>query len=185
MLDAASIADSAFPTEPFACPYCGQMLGPQCRVCVACKKSIDPADIREVGPVLGKSELQTPRPPVAAPARFSWAIFFLVFSVAWLAAVISLEIWGPDMTRAYFGLLPLISAPWVIFDAHRKHIARPLRWGLGSLILWVIIFPWYLARRRTPEAPCRFAEGMGLPIVLLVYLLCLIVLIVVFKVPVK
>ena len=27
-----------FPTEPFPCPSCGQLLAPSCRVCVACKE---------------------------------------------------------------------------------------------------------------------------------------------------
>jgi hypothetical protein len=186
MIDAAALAtDSAFPNEPFPCPHCGQMLGPRCRVCVACKNSIDPADIRTFQPVVHAIEPQTPLPPAIAPARFSWKIFFLVFSVAWLTAIVVLEIWGPEKGQAYLGLIPLISAPWVIFDAHQKRIARPFRWGIGSLILWIVIFPWYLARRKTPKAPCPFVEGIGLPILLLVYIIVLIVLIVVFKVPVK
>lgn len=186
MLDTVALpADSAFPNEPFACPHCGQMLGPGCRVCVACKNSIDPADIKTLQPVLTAIEAPA-RPPVAlAPARFSWKIFFLVFSVVWLAAIVVLEVAGPEKGQAYLGLIPLISAPWVIFDAHQKHIARPFRWGIGSLILWIVIFPWYLSRRSTPKAPCPFVEGIGLWILLLVYIVALIVLIVVFKVPVK
>jgi hypothetical protein len=37
-------------------------------------------------------------------------------------------------------------------------------------LLWPIVFPWYLARRKTPGAPCPFVEGIGLPIVLIVYI---------------
>ena len=35
-----------FPSEPFPCPACGQMLGPSCRVCVACKQPLNPAEIK-------------------------------------------------------------------------------------------------------------------------------------------
>ena len=48
----APAAEPAFPTEPFACPYCGQMLGPGCRVCVACKAPIDPARINVPPPLV-------------------------------------------------------------------------------------------------------------------------------------
>lgn len=186
MLDTAALtAESAFPNEPFACPHCGQMLGPRCRVCVACKNSIDLADIKTLLPVPEAIEAPSHPPPAIEPARFSWKIFFLVFAIVWLAAIIVLEIWGPEKGQAYLGLIPLLSAPWVIFDAHQKHIARPLRWGMGTLILWIVVFPWYLSRRRTPKAPCPFVEGMGLPILLLVYVVALIFLIAVFKVPIK
>ena len=39
----AAVAE--FPSEPFQCPACGQLLAPACRVCVACKHTIDPAEI--------------------------------------------------------------------------------------------------------------------------------------------
>jgi hypothetical protein len=188
MTDAAILAaDSAFPNEPFACPHCGQMLGPGCRVCVACKNSIDPADIKISQPPVEAVEAPAPAPspPVIEPARFSWKIFFLVFSVVWLAAIVVLEILGPEKGQAYLGLIPLVSAPWVIFDAYQKRIARPFRWGIGTLILWIVIFPWYLSRRKTPKAPCPFVEGIGLPILLLAYIVALVILIAVFKVPVK
>jgi hypothetical protein len=187
MTDAAAFtADSAFPSEPFACPHCGQMLGPGCRVCVSCKNLIDPADIKKMEPVHEAIEVPAAAPaPVIEPVRFSWKIFFLVFSVMWLAAIVMLEIFGPEKGQAYLGVIPLLSAPWVIFDAHQKHIARPFRWGIGTLILWIVIFPWYLSRRRTPKAPCPFVEGLGLPILLLVYVIALVVLISVFKVPIK
>src|SRR5579864_4981914 len=170
MLDsAASITDSAFPDEPFLCPHCGQMLAPSCRVCVACKQSINPAEIQRAEPALSAVEPLVPQ-PIVARARFSWAIFFLVLSIAWLAAVVTVILVGQDEARLLFGILPLISSLWVIFDAHQKHIAKPLRWGLGTLLMWIVIFPWYLARRRTPKAPCPFVEGIGMPIALVALL---------------
>lgn len=188
MTDAVAFtADSAFPNEPFACPQCGQMLGPGCRVCVSCKNLIDPAEIKKMEPVHQNVEVPATAatPPVIEPVRFSWKIFLLVFSVMWLIAIVMLEIFGPEKGQTYLGVIPLLSAPWVIFDAHQKHIARPLRWGIGTLILWIVIFPWYLSRRRIPKAPCPFVEGLGLPVLLLVYVIALVVLISVFKVPIK
>lgn len=83
-----------------------------------------------------------------------------------------------------FGILPFISSLWVIFDAHQKHVARPLRWGLGTLLMWIVIFPWYLARRRTPQAPCPFVEGFGMPIALVVVLAASVLFILIYG-PVK
>lgn len=70
----------------------------------------------------------------------------------------------------------LAASAWVYYDAHARRIPRPLRWGLGSLLLWILIFPWYLSRRRTPEAPCPFVEAEVGPITrfLLVILLTII-----------
>ena len=48
---------------------------------------------------------------------------------------------------------------WVFFDALWQRISRPLRWGVGSMLLPVIVFPWYLARRRLPQSPCPFVEA--------------------------
>ncbi|MGD0923026.1 MAG: hypothetical protein ABSA70_14880 [Terriglobia bacterium] len=55
--------------------------------------------------------------------------------------------------------MELLSAVWVFQDAHRRRVPKPLRWGLGSLFLWLLFFPWYLARRRVPEAPCPHVEA--------------------------
>jgi hypothetical protein len=184
MLDsAASITDSAFPDEPFLCPACGQMLAPSCRVCVACKQSINPAEIQKTQPAPGAVEPHVLQ-PVVAPARFSWLIFFLVLSVTWLAALITVDLFGQDEARLLFEILPFISSLWVIFDAHKKHVARPLRWGLGTLLMWIVIFPWYLARRRTPQAPCSFVEGIGMPIALVVVLAASVLFILIYG-PIK
>lgn len=180
---AASITDSGFPDEPFLCPACGQMLAPSCRVCVACKHSINPAEIQKTQPAPGAVEPQVPQPAVAQ-ARFSWLIFFLVLSVTWLVALITVDLFGQDEARLLFGILPFISSLWVIFDAHQKHVARPLRWGLGTLLMWIVIFPWYLARRRTPQAPCPFVEGIGMPIALVVVLAASVLFILIYG-PVK
>ena len=173
MTDAApSLPNNAFPSEPFPCPACGQMLAAACRVCVACRRPINPAEI-------GKPELRTELPRSDAPlegaesVRFPWKIFWLVLSVSWLAAVIALLFFGPDKTdkvRLLFSPVPVISAVWVVIDGSRRRVAMPLRWGLGTLMLWFVFFPWYLARRGTPQARCPFVEGARMPILLLVVL---------------
>ena len=53
----------------------------------------------------------------------------------------------------------LLTSAWVYYDAHNKRVPKPLRWGLGSLLLWIVVFPWYVVRRRNPAAPCRFVEA--------------------------
>jgi len=78
----------------------------------------------------------------------------------------------------------MLCAAWVFYDANRRGVPRPLRWALGALFLWPIVFPWYLVRRKTPRALCPFVEGIGLPVVILV-LLALGVLIVLIRGPIK
>ena len=157
-----STPDDAFPEEAFACPHCGQMLGPGCRVCVACKAAINPADIRKSGPIFDTAAPISGQPEVAR-ARFSWPIFFIVLGISWAATTVALQYLELGTSQLLIGAMQVISSAWVIFDAHQKRVAKPLRWGLGSLFLWIVIFPWYLARRRTPEAPCPFVEAEATP----------------------
>ena len=67
-----------FPTENFVCPACGQLLGPACRVCVACKRAIDPAELRkpQVLPAIAMPERRE-----LEPVRFSWRTFVIVFAI--------------------------------------------------------------------------------------------------------
>jgi len=171
--------DSAFPSEPFACPACGQLLGPACRICVACGQPIDPAQIRI--PQAARTPLEPARTLPAFPAervRFSWQIFFTVL-VAWFAAaVVAQRFLGSENSKLALGSVVIVSSVWVFFDARLNGVPRPLRWGLGSLLLWIVFFPWYLARRRTPQAPCPTVEAEPAPLirVLLVALLLVFLL---------
>src|SRR6516164_10612552 len=81
--DNSSISAAGFSSEPFPCPACGQMLGPSCRVCVVCKRPINPAEIKKPQPLAG--ETFEPRTPAVQPSssRFSWPIFFIVL-LFWL-----------------------------------------------------------------------------------------------------
>jgi hypothetical protein len=184
MLDAApSITDSAFPSEPFPCPHCGQLLGPLCRVCVACKQPIDPAQIK-----IQSAEVPAPHilEAQSAPAtvRFPWILFLALFIFRILVFGAFEGRWGLLKTELVLGTLELISCVWVFYDAGRRGVPRPFRWALGTLLLWPIVFPWYLARRKVPRALCPFVEGIGLPIVFVV-LVALSVLFVLISAPIK
>ena len=110
-------------------------------------------------------------------ARFSWSIFFAALGIWLVAAAIAESLLGPVTSQVVLFSLVALSSVWVYRDAREKNIPTPMRWSLGSLLLWMIIFPWYLARRRTPKAPCPFIEGEGgrvartLLVILLVFFL--------------
>src|SRR5208282_1078058 len=72
-------SDEQFPTEPFTCPACGQLLSPSCRVCVACHHAIDPAEIRKPGAL---SAVEIPPPQQLEPVRFSWRTFLIVLAIS-------------------------------------------------------------------------------------------------------
>lgn len=160
---AATTSDTSaaveFPSEAFACPACGQMLAPSCRVCVACKQPINPAEIRSPEPTPAAA-FEPPRLAEPSPtALFSWPLFFKVL-LAWLVlAILSQSFLGAVRSQLLLVSLVLVTSAWVFYDARAKAIPKPLRWGVGSLLLWIVVFPWYLARRQNPAAPCRFVEA--------------------------
>jgi hypothetical protein len=156
--------DAEFPTEPFPCPACGQMLAPSCRVCVACRHTIDPAELaRPPAPVapLAPARVEEAKP---APVRFPWRLFFAVLVISFFLAQIFLELWGVQKAQLAMGGVQTLAGIWVFFDALRQRLPRPLRWGIGSMLLPVIVFPWYLARRRLPQSPCPFVEAEVRPL---------------------
>jgi hypothetical protein len=144
--------------EPFACPACGQMLAPSCRVCVACKQPIDPSQIDTA-----VAESVRPAPAVALPTpepvRFPWLLFLALFGIRLAVAMVAQRHFGLLRTELMLGGVEFVTAIWVFQDAQRRRVPKPLRWGLGSLLLWLLFFPWYLARRRAPEAPCPSIEA--------------------------
>ncbi len=161
------------PTEPFACPACGQMLAPSCRVCVACKRVIDPAEIARAQFLqAAPAPVESVRPKLP-PVRFSWPFFFLVFGVSCFLVVILQGLWT-DQQRVLLvmGGLQTLAGVWVFFDALHHGVPKPLRWSIGSMLLPLVIFPWYLSRRRTPQAPVPFLEGG--PVIRLVILALLL-----------
>jgi len=148
-----------FPSEPFQCPACGQLLAPACRVCVACKHPINPAEIarpQEMALAAGPAPGTEPRPE---PVRYPWRIFFAVLGISFFLALVFEGLWGEQKAQLAMGGAQALAGVWVFFDAVRQRIPRPLRWAVGSMVLPVIIFPWYLARRRMLQSPVPFVEA--------------------------
>lgn len=164
---------SAQPSdEPFPCPACGQMLAADVRVCVVCKQPIDPTQIRRPDARPPRVEIQRGSLPLPR-ARFSWRIFFLVLSSWLLVAGVAQWFLGPTKSQLALGGVVILTSIWVFFDAEHRGVPKPLRWGIGSLMLWILVFPWYLARRRQPQAPCPFVEAEAGPLARLLFLILL------------
>jgi len=161
--------------EPFPCPACGQMLAPSCRVCVACKHPIEPAEIRRDQPPLAPVA-SPPATPTVPPVKFPWRVFFLVLAAWMVIGEGVLAILGFARGQLALGGVQILTSVWVFYDAQHKGLPRALRWGLGSILLWPIVFPWYLARRKRVEAPCPFVEGPTSPWTRAALLLLLLVL---------
>lgn len=164
-----------FPSEPFPCPACGQLLAPTCRVCVACKHPVDPADLarRQAGVLPTAPAAVTGPPPQSV--RFSWPLFFVVFGVSCFLVIILQSLWkDQQQVLLVMGGIQTLAGVWVFFDALRQRIPKPLRWSVGSMLLPLVIFPWYLARRSKPESPVPFLEGG--PVIRLVLLALLLFL---------
>ena len=157
--EGASLQPAAtFPDEPFACPNCGQMLAPSVRICPSCRQGVDPSEIARPPVDLILAE-QIVALPVKEHARFSWSFFFAALGSWLVVAAIAETLLGPVASQVALFSLVVLSSLWVYRDANEKNIPTPIRWSLGSLLLWMIFFPWYLSRRRTPKAPCPFIEG--------------------------
>jgi hypothetical protein len=166
--EAATVESGApaaeFPDEPFPCPACGQLLGPSCRVCVSCKQPINPAEIsrpREVALPAAHAPDAEPQP---APVPYPWRIFFYVLALAFFlgfiySAAITYGLLKEDQAQAALHGAPVLVGIWVFVDALRRRIPRPLRWAVGTMLLLIVVFPWYLARRKTPKSPVPFVEA--------------------------
>jgi len=166
-------SEEQFPAEPFPCPACGQLLAPSCRVCVACKHPIEPAEVRRPRVLQGAVE-PTRREP--EPVRFSWRIFLIVFAIWAVGASLVQRYMEPLNGQLALGGVQILCSFWVLYDALEKRLPKPYRWGMGALLLWPIIFPWYLARRKQPRRPCPFVEAQVSPITGVALLVLLVVL---------
>lgn len=153
-----------FPSEPFQCPACGQLLAPACRVCVSCRRPIDfGAVARPQNVVLPAGTAPSAEVPPET-VRFPWRILVVVMSIGILLGLISIAIWGEEKGPLVIRVLPVIAGIWVFSDALRRRIPRPLRWALGTMLLLAVIFPWYLARRSKPQASVPFVEAEAGPV---------------------
>jgi len=172
--------------EPFACPHCGQMLGRSCRVCVACQQEVEPPEMGAPQPALpsaGPVEATATAVPLER-VRFPWTIFFLVLAVSMVGVSLVQLLMTPLKGQMLVAGVQVLTAVWVFYDAQTKGVPKAMRWGLGTLLLWLFIFPWYLERRSKPAARCPFVEGPAGPLTrALLVLLLLVLFILAFKSP--
>jgi hypothetical protein len=102
---------------------------------------------------------------------------FLIVLLSWyLLGSAAEKFLGTQRSELLLGSVVLLTSAWVYYDAHDKLVPKPLRWGLLSLLVWIVVFPWYLARRRDPVAPCRFVEASSLRRLLLALLVISVLL---------
>jgi hypothetical protein len=155
------------------------MLAPSCRLCVACKQPIDLSQIAALTPPPPRFSLPEVQavPHSLEPVRFPWRIFLVVLALWVPGAMIVQEVMAPLQSQLVLAGIQVLSSVWVFYDAQEKHVPRALRWGLGSLLLWPLIFPWYLGRRSKPTAPCPFVEAPAGPYVRAILFVLLIVFI--------
>ncbi|HEV2419764.1 MAG TPA: hypothetical protein VGX94_18355 [Terriglobia bacterium] len=170
--------------EPFACPNCGQMLGPGCTVCAACREAVDFAKVRVAAAVLTPAPAPVgahfpagPLQPHATVGQSQFSLPIFIVSVLLYLTVVGAAASVLTITNFRYFLAGLLVActAWVIYDAHAKQIPHPLRWGLGTFFIWVVVFPWYLSRRRKPEVPCPIMDAQGRSFartVVFVFVLC-------------
>ena len=161
-----------FPSEPFNCPSCGQLLGATTRVCPVCKSAINPAEIgRSPAPVFAVPSsvprTQPPRERVAYP----WGLLLLVLAIGMFLGLISMLLLGQDRGREIIQGIPIVAGMWVFFDAYSRRLPRPFRWSLGTMLLLAVVFPWYLARRNKPAATVPFIEAETTPVTRVLFII--------------
>jgi hypothetical protein len=151
-------SQSAELRDPFACPHCGQMLAPTCRVCVACGERIEPAEIIMSRRALDGLPGTEDQRPASQLTQFSWLFFFANLAGAMVVISVAIRLVGVDTSKLAFVGFTLVCAGWVFYDARAKGIAQSWRWSIMTVFFWIVFFPWYLSRRRTPRIPCSVIE---------------------------
>jgi len=161
------------------------MLGAAVRVCVACKAIIDESKIPKPAPVRAQLSSQ-PALVAVERAPFPWQLFVWVLASWFLAATVAQKLLGRAKAQLLLAGVVFFSSAWVFFDAKQNAVPKPVRWSLGSLLLWIIVFPWYLARRKRPQATCPFVEAEAGPVTrALLFVLLLIIFLGIIAVALK
>ena len=116
------------------CPFCAEEILAEAIVCKYCRRDI------ANGP-------QPPYRAVPGASPMPAVLYFLAAVVGIVLALFLLGSLGPF-------LVVVISAIWAGIDASDHKLAQyeqslggPLAVFFGSLLLWIIVFPWYLAIR--------------------------------------
>jgi hypothetical protein len=67
---------------------------------------------------------------------------------------------GSLLSRFFLQFCVIISsAVWVFFDTKKLRIQSPGQWIIGTLLLWIIGFPWYLVEREKHLAAQRAGQA--------------------------
>jgi 4-hydroxybenzoate polyprenyltransferase len=82
-----------------------------------------------------------------------------VFAISVAGESLLQRFMSPMKDQLVLGGVQILCSLWVLYDASAKRLPKPQRWALGTLLLWIVIFPWYLERRRYLTRPCPFIEG--------------------------
>jgi len=111
--------------------------------------------------------------PTAEPVRYPWRILIAVMGIGIILGLIAIALLGEQKGPLVIQAIPILAGMWVFFDAFKRRIPRPMRWGVGTMLLLAVVFPWYLARRSKPESPVPFVEAEVGPVtrILLIALL--------------
>ena len=160
--------ESSVAQDPFPCPACGQMLGPGSRVCAVCKAPIDLRDVGRPVPFVEPDTIAAAPVPLER-ARFPWGLFGILLLARLGVAAYLNQHQGLSRTFLILGGIEIMCGAWVCFDATQRGIPKAFRWGLGSALLWILVFPWYLTRRRKPQAVCPFIEAEVGPVTRVVF----------------
>jgi hypothetical protein len=144
------------------------MLGPGSRVCAVCKVPIDPAAIQDSVSVVEPETIASAPIPLER-ARFPWGLFGILLLARLGVAAYLNQHQGLSRTFLILGGFEIMCGAWVAFDANQRGIPKAFRWGLGSALLWILVFPWYLTRRRKPQAVCPFIEAEVGPVTRVVF----------------
>lgn len=126
-------AEDATRRETKSCPFCAEEVLAEAIVCKHCRRDIG------AGPL--------PFSPVPGAVPTSGALYFLAAAVGVILSFVLLGAAGPF-------LLVVATAIWVGVDAatHRLVAYEQGLGGagaalIGTLLLWIVVFPWYLAIR--------------------------------------
>jgi len=134
------------------------MLGASVRVCVSCGQPVDLSKIGKTAAIEDQPSIKfTPAAPTE-PARFSWAIFAIVLAAWLLVALAGQRLLDPVHEQFLLAGIVCVTSVWVFYDARARNVPHPFRWSMACILFWIVFFPWYLARRRTPTAPCAVMD---------------------------